>query len=258
MFKKNIKSRLKEFGIPILFFVGGFLIWEIAVLVLNLPEFLLPRPSKIILEIFTKFPFFLNHLGITMFTAITGYLIAVLLSFTLAVIFVHSKIIERGLYPFAIAIKVAPILALVPFVILWFGTGNTSQIVIVALVCFFPSLVNIIKGLKTVDENALELLKSLSATKWQIFLKIRIPSSFPFVFQGLKISSTLAMIGVFIGESLAANRGIGYLINLHTRVLNTTTAMAALFIMILAGILFFLLISGIEKKVVFWQKSEGM
>ena len=258
MLKKNNKNKLKKIGVPILFFIGGFLLWEGAALISTLPEFLLPRPSKIIFEIFTEFPFFLSHLGITMSSAITGYLIAVLLSFTLAVIFVHSKTVERGLYPYAIAINVAPILAIAPFVILWFGIGITSKIVIVVLICSFPLLVNTIKGLKTVDENALELLNSLSASKWQIFLKLRLPGSFPFIFQGLKISSTLAIIGAFVGEFLAANRGIGYVILAHTRVLDTTTALAALFVMILAGILFFLLISVIEKKVVFWQKSEGI
>jgi NitT/TauT family transport system permease protein len=258
MLKENIKSKLKEIGIPILFFIGGFLIWESAVLIFNLPEFLLPRPSQVILEIFRKFPFFLGHLGITMFSALTGYLIAIFLSFILAVIFVHSKTIEKGLYPYAIAIKIAPILALAPLVVLWFGIGIISKIVIVVLICFFPLLVSTIKGLKMVDENALDLLKSLSANKWQIFLKLRLPSSLPFVFQGLKISATMAMTGAFIGEFLAAEKGIGYLISIHTRLLDTTTAMAALLIMIVAGILFFLLICAIEKKVVFWQKSEGI
>lgn len=258
MLNKNIKNSLRNFAVPCLFFVGGFLVWEIVASISTLPEFLLPRPSKIIVEVVSQFKFFLGHLGVTLFSAITGYLIALLLSFTLAVIFVHSKTLERGLYPYAIAIKVAPILAIAPFVILWFGIGVISKIVIVALVCFFPLLVNTIKGLKTVDEDALTLFNSLSADKWQIFLKLRLPSSLPFIFQGLKISSTLAMTGAFVGEFLAADRGIGYLITINTRILNTTTAMAALLVMILAGILFFLLISGIEKKVVFWQKSEEL
>jgi NitT/TauT family transport system permease protein len=193
-----------------------------------------------------------------MFSALTGYLIAVFLSFILAVIFVHSKTIERSLYPYATALKIAPVMALIPFVIMWFGIGIISQIIIIALSCFFPFLVNTVKGLKTIDENALELLKSFSANKWQIFWKLRLPSSLPFIFSGLKIASTIAMIGVFVGESLMADRGIGYLITIYTRLLKTTTAMAALFIMILAGILFFSLISVIEKKVVFWQKSEGL
>lgn len=258
MLKKSVKNRLKNLGIPFLFFVGGFLIWEVMASISTLPEFLLPRPSQIIFEVFTKFPFFLGHLGITMFSAITGYLIAVLSSFTLAVVFVHSKTIERGLYPCIIAIKIAPILALAPFIILWFGIDITSKIVIVALICFFPLLVNTIKGLKTVDEDALALFNSLSASKWQIFLKLRLPGSLSFIFPALKISSALALTGAFVGEFLAADRGIGYLILLYSRILETTTAMAALFVMVLAGILFFLLISFIEKRVVFWQTSEGI
>jgi NitT/TauT family transport system permease protein len=254
MFKRILKNRLKEFGIPILFFIGGFLFWEGLVMVLKLPAFLLPKPSEVIIEIVRQFNFFLKYLAITMFEALSGYFIAIILSFTLAVIFVHSKIIERGLYPYAIAIKIAPILALAPFIILWLGIGIQSKIVIVILICFFPLLVNTIKGLKTIDREALDLLKSLSASKYQIFFKLRLPGSLPFIFPALKTSSTLAITGAFMGEFLASNKGIGYLITINTRLLNTTTAIAALFVMVLAGILFFLLIDFIEKKLVFWQK----
>jgi NitT/TauT family transport system permease protein len=258
MSKKSNKRRLKKIIVPVLFFIGGFLLWEGLASVSSVPEFLLPKPSKIIIEIISQFTFFLRHLGITLMTAVSGYLIASLLTFIVAVIFVHSKTIETGLYPYAIAIKIAPTLAIAPFIILWFGVGIISKIVIVTLICFFPLLVNTIKGLKTVDENALELLNSLSASKWQIFLNLRLPSALPFIFQGLKVSSTLAMTGAFVGEFLAANKGIGYLILLYSRILETTSAMAALFMMILVGILFFLLIALAEKKIVFWQKSEGI
>lgn len=258
MFKKSIKNKLKNLGVPFLFFAGGFIIWEIAASISTLPEFILPKLSKVILEMINNFGFFLSHLGITMFSAITGYLIAILLSFILAVAFVYSKTIKRGFYPLIIAIRIAPILALAPFIILWFGIGVTSKIVIVALICFFPLLVNTIKGLETVDEDALVLFNSLSPNKWQIFLKLRLPGSFPFIFPALKISSALALTGAFVGEFLAADEGIGYLILTYSRILETTTAMAALFVMTLAGILLFLLISFIERKVVFWQKSEGI
>lgn len=258
MLKKNFEKIIREFGIPLFFFVVIFLTWESTALISNLPEIILPRPSKIIYETINRFPFFLSHLGITLVPILVGYFIAALLGFILAVIFAHSKTIERGLYPYAIAIMVAPTLAMAPFVVLWFGIGITSKIIIVTLTCFFPLLVNTTKGLKTVEESTLELFNSLSASKWHIFLKLRLPGSLPLIFQGLKISTTLAVIGGFMGEFLASDKGIGYLIIIHTRLLNTTTAMASLFIMILAGILLFLLICAIEKKVVFWQKSEGL
>lgn len=258
MFEKGNKRRLGEIIVPVLFFVGGFILWEVFASVSNIPEFLLPKPSRILSEIFNQFAFFSKHLGITMMITVSGYLAANLLTFLVAAIFVSSKTIEKGLYPYAIAIKIAPILAIAPFVILWFGIGVVSKIVIVTLVCFFPLLVNTVKGLKTVDENALELLNSLRASKWQVFFKLRLPSALPFIFQGLKISSTLAMTGAFVGEFLAANQGIGYLILLYSRILETTSALAALFMMISVGILFFLLICLLERKMVFWQKSEGI
>lgn len=256
MFKKNTKNIIKEISIPALFLIGGFLIWEVLVRISNIPEFLLPAPSKVFFKIATEFNSLIWHLGITLLEAISGYLVASLLTFVIAVIFVHSKTIEKGLYPYVIAIKIAPTLALAPFIILWFGIGITSKIVIVALICFFPLLVNTVKGLNTVDEKALELLKSFSASKWQIFMKLRLPSSLPFIFPALKVSSTLAITGAFVGEFLAADRGIGHLILIYSRLLNTTMALAALFVMIAAGIFIFLAIGFIERKMIFWQKSD--
>lgn len=258
MLKKNIKNRLREVGIPLLFFLGGFSLWEILIIILDIPKFLLPKPSEIIIEIFNNFTFFLKNLGITMLEALIGYFIAILLSFVLAVIFVHSKTIKSGLYPYAIAIKIAPMLALAPFVILWFGIGFESKIIIVILICFFPLLVNFVKGLESISKEALDLLKSFSASKWKIFLKLRLPNSLPFIFPALKISSTLAITGAFVGEFLSAKQGIGYLIMIYSKLFETTSAFAALFLIILTGILFFLLIDFIEKKVVFWQDSKEM
>lgn len=254
--KKNNKNRIKNFCVPATFLFGGFLLWEFIVFVSNIPEFLLPAPSKIILKIIEKFDLLLWNLGVTMLEAVSGYVIAILLTFIVATIFAHSKIIEIGLYPYAIALKIAPTLALAPLVVLWFGIGLVSKIIIVIIICFFPLLVNTVKGLKTVDEKSLELLKSFSASKWQIFLKLRLPSSLPFIFPALKISSMLAITGAFIGEFIAANRGIGYIILIHSRIFDTTTALASLFLTILAGIFFFLLISFLEKKLVFWQEPE--
>lgn len=256
MYKKIIKGRLKEIFLPILFFIGILVIWEILVLGFDIPEYLLPKPTKIISEIITDFNSLLKHTGITMLEAVIGFLVGNILGFLAAVIFSHSKTIEKGFYPYAIALKTTPILAMAPLLILWFGTGIVSKIAASAIVCFFPILVNTVKGLKTIDDEYLDLLKSFSANKYQIFIKLRLPNSLPYIFSALKISTGLAVVGAIVGEFVGAKEGIGFIILTSTYHLETTTMFASIIISALGGILFFYLISLLEKQIVFWQKPE--
>lgn len=254
--KENTKRRLKEMLIPISFFIGILIAWEILVLLLGTPEYLLPMPTSIISEILSNFNSLIMHTGMTMLEAIIGYIIANILGFIVAVVFAHSRTVEKGLYPYAIALKTTPIIALAPLLVLWFGTGIASKIVAAAVICFFPILVNTIKGLRAVDEDALTLFKSVFANKWQIFTKLRLPNSLPYVFSALKISTGLAVVGAVVGEFVGANKGIGYLILTSSYHLETVTMFAAIIMSALGGVLFFGLIAYVEKKVVFWQKSE--
>lgn len=257
MYKKTIKRGLKEIGLPILFFLGILIIWEVFVLVLSVPEYLLPAPSKILSEIITDFDSLLKHTGITILEAVIGFLIGNILGFITAMIFVHSKTIEKGFYPYAIALKTTPILAMAPLLILWFGTGISSKIIASAIVCFFPILVNTVKGLKTIDSEYLDLLKSFSAKKYQIFTKLRLPNSLPYIFSALKISTGLAVVGAIVGEFVGAKEGIGFIILTSTYHLETVKMFAAIIMSALGGMLFFWIVGLIEKKVIFWQKSEN-
>lgn len=255
MFEKNVKS-VRETIFPLLFFISVLALWELIVLVFNFPEYILPRPTEIIYEIITNFNTLLRHTSITMLEAVVGYAIANILGFVVAVIFSHSNTIEKGLYPYAIALKTTPIIAMAPLLILWFGTGMASKIVAAAVICFFPILVNTVKGLKVIDNETLDLFKSLCASEWQIFIKLRLPNSLPYIFSALKISTGLAVVGAVVGEFVGANKGIGYIILVSTYHLETVTMFAAIVMSALGGILFFRLVSLVEKKVVFWQKSE--
>lgn len=249
-------EKIKVLGLPFLVFVITFVIWEWSAINSDIPEFLFPRPSAVAVELYNKLPFFLGHLAITFTTAVIGYFIANTLSFITAVIFVHSRKMELALYPYVIGLKIAPILALSPFIVLLLGIGIASKVAIVTLICFFPFLVNTVKGLRAVDQETLDVFKSLSASKWQIFLKLRLPNSLPYIFPALKITSTLAITGSFVGEFIASNKGIGHVILVSTRTLETTTAIAAIILTVLTGIGLFILIDTLERKIVFWQKSE--
>jgi NitT/TauT family transport system permease protein len=251
-----MNSRFKEYLSPFIFFLIIFGLWEFLAINTSLPTFLFPKPTGIIAELFRRFPYLIEHLLITLRIALLGYIIANVLSFLTAIIFVHFKKVERILYPYIIALKIAPILALSPFIVLLFGIGVVSKIIIVIIVCFFPFLVNVVSGLQITDQAKLDLFHSLSASKSQIFFKLRLPNSLSYIFPALKLTSTLAITGAFVGEFIASNKGIGYVVLIATRTLKTETALAAITLIVVTGIMLFTLIDLLEKKILFWQKPN--
>lgn len=255
MYKKNIKIKLKRFLSPVLIFFGVLVVWEFVISVTDYPEYLLPRPSIIFNELITNFNSLLHHTGVTLFEAVVGFIIANILAFFIAIIFAHSKTAETGLHPFAIALQTTPIIAMAPLLVLWFGTNVGSKIAAAALVSFFPTIVNGVKGFKSIDEEALDLFRSLSATRRQIFTKLKLPSALPFLFPALKTSAALSVIGAIVGEFVGANKGIGYVILASTYHMETVQMFAGIIMSTAAGMFFFGIVSIIEKKVVFWQKS---
>lgn len=249
---KKIINRL----LPIISFFLIIGIWEFLIRIFSVPQYLLPAPSAITIDFLENIGSLAFHAGITFREAFLGFLIANMLGILTAIAFVHSKTLEKSFYPFAIALKTTPIIAMSPLLILWFGNGLFSKVAAAALIAFFPSLVNTIKGLKSVDMEALELFKSLSAGKWQLFSKLRFPTALPFIFSALKISTSLAIIGAIVGEFVGANKGIGFVILISSYQLETVKMFSAIIAAAFTGILFFGLISFTEKLVIFWTDAE--
>lgn len=253
MCKRINREKLENILYPLIFLSAGLLIWEYYVYFFNIPQWLLPRPSIILIDFIFNLKFYLDHFIVTMTTAIIGFFAAIIVSLLVATIFIHSKIIEKGLWPIILALRITPILAITPILIIFFGTGLNSKIIIAALISFFPILVNFINGLKSVDHDSLDLFKSFSSNKLDIFLKLRLPSSLQDFFSGLKISSLLAITGAFIGEFIASNKGIGYLIVTSARTFDLVTSFSAILSIILGGFFLFGIISLIEKRVIYWK-----
>ncbi len=238
---------------PILIFLSILLVWELFVIALNIPEYILPSPSLIIIEIFTNLTDLIYHTSITMFEAVVGFLIANILALVFSVIFIHSKTVENSLYPYIIGLRVSPVIAIAPLLVLWFGTGLLSKIICSAILCFFPTLVNLTKGLRAVDKQLLDLFKSFSSNRIKTLWKLRLPNSLPYLFSAFKITIGLAIAGAIIGEFVGSNKGIGYIIQVSSYYIETTKVFAALFVIGFAGAVLFYLVSYIEKKTIFWQ-----
>ena len=254
MYQKQLKNRLVNLGTPVAFFIVACCLWEAAVRVLEVRSYLLPSPSAVLIEIVHQNITLLKHTGVTMLEAATGFLVANVLAFAVATIFAHYSLLEKGLYPYAIALKTTPIVALAPLLVLWFGTDIRSKIVAAGLISFFPVLVNATRGLRTVDEEALDLFESLDASRWQVFRLLRFPNSLPYVFSALKVSSSLSIVGAIVGEFVGANKGLGYLILISSYHLETAAMFAAIFAAAIGGVVFFGVVSLVERRVLVWQE----
>jgi NitT/TauT family transport system permease protein len=245
---------MDRFKVPLLFGLLILAAWQGLVVFADIPEYLLPSPTAILADVDRTLAV---QLGVTFLEAAIGFLIASALAFVCAVLFVRFQTLEEGLFPIAIAIKTTPIVAIAPLLVIWLGTGWWSKIVAVILICFFPVLVNTVKGLKAADAEYRELFQTLGASGAQEFRKLRIPYCLPYLFSALKISSSLAIVGAIVGEFVGATQGLGYLIMVSSAHLETATLFAAIGAAALAGITMFYIIGAIEHRVIFWQGGES-
>lgn len=242
--------------VPALGILAVIAYWELHIHIFNVPAYLVPPPSLIAQTFVEEWPTLERNVGATMIEAAGGFLIGNGIAILLAILFVHNKTMERTLFPIAVAVRTVPIIAIAPILVLLLGSGYAPKIVIAALISFFPTLVNMVRGLEAVEASALELMRVLSATRAQTFFKLRLPSSLPFLFAALKISSASSVIGAIVAEWIGADVGLGYLIivstfEFRTGLLYATTVMASFLALGL-----FLAIVILERLIVRWQPDS--
>lgn len=239
--------------LPALGILAVFAYWELHIRVFQVPNYLVPPPSLIAQTFVEDWPTLQRNVGATVIEAVGGFLIGNGVAILLAILFVHNRTMERTLFPIAVAVRTVPIIAIAPILVLLLGNGYAPKVVIAALISFFPTLVNMVRGLEAVETSALDLMRVLSATKAQVLFKLRLPSSLPFLFAALKISSASSVIGAIVAEWIGADVGLGYLIivstfEFRTGLLYATTVVASL----LALGLFFAIVV-LERVIVRWQ-----
>jgi len=238
---------------PLMFGVLLLGAWQAIVMIAHIPEYLLPAPTAILATFDRSL---VVQFTVTFIEAVAGFLIASLLAFAIAILFVRFRTLEDGLFPIAIAVKTTPIVAIAPLLVIWLGTGWWSKIVAAILICFFPVLVNAVKGLKAADVEYRELFETLGADRAQEFRKLRIPYCLPYLFSALKISSSLAVVGAIVGEFVGATQGLGYLIIISSAHLETPTLFSAIIAAAFAGIAMFYAINFVERRLIFWSAEE--
>jgi NitT/TauT family transport system permease protein len=236
--------------------VGFFLLWEFSVRVFGISEFVLPSPSSALAHLFFKQPDADYHWGINITTTLYEFIIAFLVTSALGVaigiLIVWSRHAERILMPLFIFINSLPIIAVAPILLLWMGYGITTNILLAFLLSFFPVVINTISGLEAVEKDLLDLVSYLHASKFQLFVKIRIPNSLPYVFSGLKICATMSVVGAIVGEFIASEHGLGHIIVNSQYAMDTPPIFSSLIMISLSGGGLYLLVSLLEWACMPW------
>ena len=192
--------------------VGLLLLWQLIVDGFGIPTYIAPSPLQIVGVFAEEGHILWNNFWPTLLEAAAGFALGNSIAVALAVWFVHSQLAERAFYPIAVFVNTIPIIAIAPILVLMLGNGYEPKVVIAALICFFPTLVNMVRGLKSVSPQMLDLMRVLSANQAEVLWKIRLQSSLPFLFAALKIASTTSVIGAIVGEWIGSNYGLGSII----------------------------------------------
>jgi NitT/TauT family transport system permease protein len=232
--------------------------WEGIVRAWQIPEFLVPAPSAIGRALVAGLTsrLYLDHFGVTLYESLLGFLIAAAAGIACGTVIAQFRVVEQTLYPYLVALQTLPKIAIAPLLIVWLGFGLTSKVVIAALVAFFPILVNVIVGLKTVDASKLDLMRSLDASRWQTFRYVTFPNALPFVFAGLDIAVVFSVLGAIVGEFVGSQRGLGNLIlQFHTS-LDIAGMFAVLLLLAALGVGLHLAIQAIQRRVIFWAQAD--
>jgi NitT/TauT family transport system permease protein len=239
---------------PVAFLAVAVLGWECAVRILHTPTYLVPRPSQLPSGIP---PDVWTHVRVTSEEVVLGFVVANLLAFLTALAFAQSRVLERGLYPIAIALKTTPLVAIAPLLVLWFGTGLKSKVVAAALISFFPMLVNTIKGIRSAGADEDELFLALRARRRDRLLRLQLPSALPYIFAALKISSSLAVVGAIVGEFVGAKAGLGFLILQSSYHLDSPEMFVSIVLAALLGLALFAVVSISERLVCRWDHRDA-
>ncbi len=246
------KVKLWDILIPVFFFIGAILAWEFIAKWYASP-FIFPAPTEIIYAFGEGLDRVSYHFILTLEGVVLGFIIGVVIGTSLGIGIVYSGILKRIIFPVAIALRVTPLVAIAPIIVIWFGFGLSSKIVIAMIITLFPIIINTSEGLQMVEPESIELMQSIEATKAQIFRKLRLPSAMPSYFAGLKIAIGGAVIGAVLAEVVAPSSGLGYLVVLATSYLDTPFLFANVLVLFGMGIALFEIVVLLERIIVPWK-----
>lgn len=248
----SAQSALVEYGQPALAVLALIVLWEVACDTLAIPKWLLPAPSQVAAETWEMRPVLALHFGATLAAVVGGFVLAAATGIPIAVLVVYSSLLRRLILPLLLTVQSVPKVALAPLLLLWIGYGLFSNMIIAATVAFFPIVINTATGLESVDEELLELTRSLDASAARVFWRVQLPWAVPYIFSSFKVAITLAVIGAVVAEFVGSDKGLGYLILTSSGAMKTAVTFGVLVLLSLLGIVSFYVVAWAERLVCPW------
>ncbi|MEJ0078300.1 MAG: ABC transporter permease [Alphaproteobacteria bacterium] len=252
----SLAAWLKRRAAPLIVFALLFLLWESAVHLTGIKEYLLPPPSKVWADFVKRYPTVMDGAWITTQEIIAGYLLAVVVSIPLALAVAYSRFVENAIYPAVVFLQIIPKIAIAPLFIIWFGFGFAPKLLIVFLLSFFPIVVASIAGFKSADPDILDFARTTGAGAWKMFAKIRLPQALPDIFTGLKVGAALSATAAVVAEFVASDRGLGYLLLQYNGNLETPMVFAVIVLLSLIGLAVYYVVEIIERITIPWHVSQ--
>jgi len=257
-FSAKQREQWRRRTLPALGLCGLIFLWWAVVAGFDVKPFIAPSPLLVVETMVNKWHLLWQNLIPTTIEAVGGFLLGNFAAIVLATVFVHNKAIQEAFFPIAVMINTIPVVAKAPILVLLMGNGMEPKITIAALICFFPTLVNMVRGLEAVNPQSMELMRVLSASRSEVYFKLRLYNSLPYLFSALKIATSTSVIGAVVGEWIGSTRGIGALIIQATYSFDAALLYSAVIMSSFLAGAFFLLITLIERIVVRWQPANAM
>jgi NitT/TauT family transport system permease protein len=252
------RARWRRRALPALGIVGLIALWWAVVVIFQVKPFIAPSPWAVVQTLYLKRDVLLSNLVPTAGEAFGGFLLGNFVAIAVATLFVHYRRLQEIFFPVVVMFNSIPVVAKAPILVLLMGNGVEPKIAIAALVCFFPTLVNSVRGLEAVNPQAMELMRVLSASRREIFFKLRVFSALPFLFSALRIAASMSVIGAVVGEWIGATQGIGAMIIQATYNFDSPLLYAAIVMSAALSGSFFIAIVALERAIIRWQPESHM
>jgi len=255
--RSRASEKARDIAVTLGFLVLTVGTWEVLVRALHLPDYVVPAPSQIAMALKRGLAsgLYQRHLGVTVYATLMGFAIGSVVGIVLGAVIASFRFAELIVYPYVIMFKSMPKVALAPLFTLWFGLGIASKIVSSSILCFFPLLVNTIAGLRSADEDRISLMRSMGASKFQIFWYLRFPSALPYIMAGLELAVVLALIGTIVAEFVGAHAGLGTLIQIQNANMDGPGQFSVLILLSVVGLTMNVIVRRLKKWVLHWDVS---
>ena len=256
--RKNVRSVVANLGAALSPFGGLIFIlalWQFLTTVFAIPDYLLPSPISVFHRLTREWLTLADHASITLIEVLAGFLASIVIGIPIAFCLVLSRPLERMVMPMIVASQAIPKVAIAPILVIWLGFGLIPKVAVSFLIAFFPVVVSTVAGLKSVETDMIDLVRSMGASTLKIMMRVRLPAALPQIFAGLKVAICMSVVGAIVGEFVGADKGLGYVLLTATGTLDGTLVWAALVILIILGVALYQIIARIERASIRWHVS---